>query len=71
MYKLKVAEVTYTCIDHFSITCFRFYQSLVRNLNFKYKDVHAAAAEVIGMTLKHLSEDDDKVILRRPQYERP
>ncbi|CAB4005561.1 DNA-dependent kinase catalytic subunit-like [Paramuricea clavata] len=38
----------------------RFYQSLVRNLNFKYKDVHAAAAEVIGMTLKHLSEEDDK-----------
>ena len=46
-----------TCL-HYS----RFYQSLVRNLSFKYKDVHAAAAEVIGMTLKHLFEDNDKVI---------
>ena len=59
------------CTEHCSTTlCFRFYQSLVRNLNFKYKDVHAAAAEVIGMTLKHLSEEDDKVIFGQLQYER-
>lgn len=47
----------FTCL-HYS----RFYQSLVRNLSFKYKEVHAAAAEVIGMTLKHLLEENDKVI---------
>ena len=39
----------------------RFYQSLVANLSFKYKEVHAAAAEVIGMALKYLSENENKV----------
>ncbi|XP_028413162.1 DNA-dependent protein kinase catalytic subunit-like [Dendronephthya gigantea] len=38
----------------------RFYQDLVKNLSFKYKDVHGAAAEVIGMILKYLSEENDK-----------
>lgn len=34
----------------------RFYRCLVNNLAFKYKDVHAAAAEVIGLLLKNLAE---------------
>lgn len=34
----------------------RFYSSLVNNLTFKYKDVHAAAAEVIGLLMKQLAE---------------
>lgn len=34
----------------------RFYNSLVNNVTFKYKDVHAAAAEVIGLLMKQLAE---------------
>lgn len=34
----------------------RFYNALVNNLNFKYKDVHAAAAEVIGLFMKQLAD---------------
>ena len=34
----------------------RFYNSLVNNMTFKYKDVHAAAAEVIGLVMKQLAE---------------
>ena len=35
----------------------RFYSCLVNNVTFKYKDVHAAAAEVIGLVLKNLAEE--------------
>jgi len=34
----------------------RFYSCLVNNVTFKYKDVHAAAAEVIGLLMKQLAE---------------
>ncbi|KAL9956083.1 hypothetical protein ACROYT_G037506 [Oculina patagonica] len=34
----------------------RFYSSLANNLTFKYKDVHAAAAEVIGLLMKQLAD---------------
>ncbi|XP_068717854.1 DNA-dependent protein kinase catalytic subunit-like isoform X1 [Montipora capricornis] len=34
----------------------RFYSSLVNNLSFKYKEVHAATAEVIGLLLKQAAE---------------
>lgn len=33
----------------------RFYNILVNNLTFKYKDVHAAAAEVIGLLMMQLA----------------
>ncbi|XP_022778667.1 DNA-dependent protein kinase catalytic subunit-like isoform X5 [Stylophora pistillata] len=34
----------------------RFYGTLVNNLTFKYKDVHAAAAEVIGLLMMQLAK---------------
>lgn len=33
-----------------------FYRALVGNLGNKYKEVYAAAAEVLGMTLNYISE---------------
>ena len=42
---------------------FRFYSSLVNNLSHKYKDVHAAAAEVLGMALKYIAESRKVVVL--------
>ena len=35
----------------------------MKNFAFKYKDVYAAAAEVIGMALKYLSENGEKVFI--------
>lgn len=34
----------------------RFYGALANNLTYKYKDVHAAAAEVIGLLMKQLAD---------------
>lgn len=42
--------------------CFRFYSCLTNNLTFKYKEVYAAAAEVIGLLLKQAA-DVQKVTL--------
>ena len=51
-----------------SLFLIRFYQGLVANISFKYKEVHAAAAEVIGMILKYLSENDKvRWLLERSQ----
>ena len=43
-------------------SCFRFYSCLTNNLTFKYKEVYAAAAEVIGLLLKQAA-DVQKVTL--------
>ncbi|GAA6219422.1 DNA-dependent protein kinase catalytic subunit [Lates japonicus] len=39
----------------------RYIQSLTNNLSFvRYKDVYSAAAEIIGLTLKNMTEMDDQ-----------
>jgi len=39
---------------------FRYIQSLTNNVSFvRYKEVYAAAAEIIGLTLKNMSETDE------------
>ena len=34
----------------------RFYTALVSNLKNKYKEIHASAAEVLGMVLHYIAE---------------
>lgn len=42
------------------LCCFRYIQSLANNLSFvRYKDVYSAAAEIIGLILKNMTEIDD------------
>nr|XP_006812077.1 PREDICTED: DNA-dependent protein kinase catalytic subunit-like [Saccoglossus kowalevskii] len=36
----------------------RFYTTLSANLSFKYKDVYAASAEVVGMVMKYMAEKE-------------
>ena len=40
---------------------FRYYSALIQNLAFKYKDVFASAAEVIGLAMKHITHNFDSV----------
>lgn len=36
---------------------YRYFEALVNNMSFvKYKEVYAAAAEVLGLTLQHVTE---------------
>lgn len=35
---------------------FRFYTAMVANLKNKYKEIHASAAEVLGMVLHYIAE---------------
>jgi len=45
----------------------RFYSCLVNNVTFKYKDVHAAAAEVIGLLMKR--EGDVEKVFDGPLHD--
>lgn len=37
--------------------CYRYFEALVNNMSFvKYKEVYAAAAEVLGLILQHVTE---------------
>uniref|UniRef100_A0A673C7H7 DNA-dependent protein kinase catalytic subunit n=1 Tax=Sphaeramia orbicularis TaxID=375764 RepID=A0A673C7H7_9TELE len=41
----------------------RYIQSLTNNVSFvRYKEVYAAAAEIIGLVLKNMTEKDDKLL---------
>lgn len=42
--------------NHFCLVFFRYIQSLTNNLSFvRYKDIYAAAAEIIGLILKNMT----------------
>ena len=46
----------------------RFYSCLVNNVTFKYKDVHAAAAEVIGLLMKREGDVEKVRILSKSMF---
>lgn len=51
------------CIFIFYI-CYRYFQALVNNMSFvKYKEVYAAAAEVLGLVLQYITERKDVSVL--------
>jgi len=41
----------------------RFYTALVANLKNKYKEIHASAAEVLGMVLNYIVEKKHVCVL--------
>lgn len=44
--------------------CFRYFQALVNNMSFvKYREVYAAAAEVLGLVLRYITERENVSVL--------
>lgn len=44
----------------FFCICYRYFQALVNNMSFvKYREVYAAAAEVLGLVLRYVTERKD------------
>lgn len=67
MYSLTHWKHVVNCVtwqlhwNHICMVCiFRYIQSLTDNISFvRYKDVYSAAAEIIGLTLKNMTEVDN------------
>lgn len=44
----------------FFYICYRYFEALVSNMSFvKYKEVYAAAAEVLGLILQYFTEREN------------
>lgn len=54
--RVKLAPLVPSSVLSFGPFNFRYIQSLTSNLSFvRYKEIYAAAAEIIGLTLKNLA----------------
>lgn len=49
---------------HIFCICYRYFQALVTNMSFvKYKEVYAAAAEVLGLILQYVTKKENVSVL--------
>ena len=55
VFRRPLVTVVWYSVVNINPLC-RYYRSLIQNLSNKYKEVHAAAAEVLGMILSYISE---------------
>jgi len=56
MRKGQYCKVTFYSEGKGGANVHRFYTALVANLKNKYKEIHASAAEVLGMVLNYITE---------------